>query len=256
LSDLSDSSAALFVLACTFGGALIGMRISRVLPEHHLSDQSRDTVKLATGMIATITALVLGLVTASAKSEFDAADDAIGRGAADILMLDRALARYGPETAGIREAARENLVARLQLSWPEEHSAVARPDGTEVMLSIERIVDRIGELSPDSDQHRRLRAEALDLGNDVMHTRWRVLQNDGNSIPRAFLVVLVCWLTLIFTSFGLLAPRNVTTVGVIFLCAMSVAAAVFLILEMAAPFDGMMKVSSGPMRYALEHLGR
>lgn len=227
-----------------------------MLPEHHLSADSKDTVKVAMGLIATITALVLGLVTAAAKSDFDAADGAVGRGAADVLMLDRALARYGPETKGIRESVRSHLVARLELTWPEEGSGVATADGTEVTLSIERILDRIGELAPDTDARRRLQSNAIDLGDDVMQTRWRVLQDHGISIPRPFLVILAFWLTLIFTSFGLLAPRNATTIGVIFVSALSVAAGVFLILELASPLEGTLKVSSRPLRYALEHIGR
>lgn len=256
MHELSDSWAALFVLACTFGGALIGMRVGRALPEHHLADKSRDTVKVAMGLISTITALILGLVTASAKGDFDDDDAEVRRGAADVLVLDRVLARYGPETAEIRELLRGYVVARLESSWPEEGSHGAAADEFETMRGLERTVDRIGALAPGTDDRRSLKAQAFDLGSDMIATRWHILEGDRRRLPRPFLVILACWLTLIFSSFGLLAPRNATTVGVIFVCALSVAAAVFLILEMAAPFDGLMKISSGPLRYALAHLGR
>ena len=75
-------------------------------------------------------------------------------------------------------------------------------------------------------------------------------------MPFPFLVVVIFWLTVTFTSFGLFAPRNATVVAVLAVSAMSVAGAVFLILELDGPFSGVIKVSSGPLRYALENLGQ
>lgn len=245
---------ALLVLACTFGGALCGMWLRTALPAHHLDGDSKDVVRLAMGLIATMTALVLGLVIASAKSAFDAEDAAITHSTVDVLTLDRTLARYGPETAEIRQSIRSAVAAQLATIWPEDGTRKAVLDDAGVTHEFEGLVDRIRALSPGTEAQRWLQSQALQLGSDVLETRWLVRDRDGSSIPVPFLVVLVSWLTLLFTSFGLFAPRHGTVVGVLSLCALSVAAAVFLILEMEHPFDGTIKVSSAPVRYALSQL--
>ena len=75
-------------------------------------------------------------------------------------------------------------------------------------------------------------------------------------MPTAFLVVFNVWLTALFWSFGLFASRNTTVYAVLLVCALSVAASIFLILEMQTPFEGVMTISSEPMRFALAHLGQ
>lgn len=109
------------VFICTLGGTLIGMWLRTTLPEHHLRDESRDTVKVGIGLVATLTALVLGLVTASAKSSFDGLNTAIKDGAADILATDRLLARYGSETKDIRATLKRVVADRIEMTWPRGH---------------------------------------------------------------------------------------------------------------------------------------
>ena len=251
---MSATLVALLVLTCTVGGALIGMWLRSALPPHHLDGDSRDVVRLAMGLVATMTALVLGLVIASAKSAFDAEDAAITQSTVDVLTLDRALARYGPETADIRKAIRIAVAAQLEATWPEDGTHKVVLDDAEVTHHLEGLVDRIRSLTPTTEAQSWLQSQALQLGSDMLETRWLVRDRATNSIPVPFLVILVSWLTLLFSSFGLFAPRHGTAVAVLSLCALSVAAAVFLILEMEHPFDGTIKVSSAPVIYALSQL--
>ena len=244
------------VFACTFGGALAGMRLRAILPEGHLNGESRDTVKVGIGLIATMTALVLGLVTASVKSSFDALDVTVKRMATQVLTLDRALARYGPETGEIRAAVKHGLARRIDMVWPQDPSRSARPDPSEMMRGAEAIADRIQGLSPQNDTQRRHQSRALDLSEVVLESRWGVFGTGSSSVPVLFLVVLLFWLTIIFASFGLFAPRNATVIAVLFVCALSVAGAVFLILEMDGPFEGLIKVSADPLRFALSRLNQ
>src|SRR3954469_937965 len=110
------SQAISFISAgCVFGGALLGLLLSRLLPEEHLRDKSKDTVKVVTGMIATLAALVLGLLISSANSSFDAVDAALTQSAAKIILLDRALARYGPETKQAREQLLHTVVDGMEM---------------------------------------------------------------------------------------------------------------------------------------------
>lgn len=247
---------AALTFVCAFGGAVAGIAIRSRLPAPHLSKESQDVVRLGMGLVATMTALLLGLVTASAKSAFDAQDAAFRNSAANILTLDRHLARYGSETEPTRELIRRALSVRVDAIWPSGRSSATDLDESKVTLGIEDIENQILQLSPESDAQRWFKAEALRLSEDVVKTRWRVLGTAGGSVPRSFLVLVICWLTLTFVSFGLYAPRNATVLAVFFMAAVSVAAAVFMILELDGPLDGLIKISSGPMRYALAQLGQ
>ncbi|MEX2263458.1 MAG: hypothetical protein WD696_15985 [Bryobacteraceae bacterium] len=244
------------MFACTFGGALCGIKLGAILPPHHLSAQSRDTVKVGIGLIATMTALVLGLVTASAKSSFDARDTAVKHAAADIISLDRNLAQYGPETAAIRAALKRAVAHRIEMTWPEGRSRPIQLDPSYAARGVERIAAQIRDLSPQTNNQRQLKSRALALSESLLEARWLVFGDFGTSIPVPFLTVLLFWLTMTFVSFGLLAPRNATVVSVLFVCAVSVACAVFLVLEMDGAFEGLITVSPNALKYALAHLNQ
>jgi hypothetical protein len=253
---MSPIAIALLVSACTFGGALFGIWLRGALPEHHLGEESKDVVKLGMGLIATMTALVLGLVTASAKSAYDVQDTAVKHVGLSLLVLDRTLARYGPETSEIREQVRRTLVFRLETTWPEDTSQAVRVETPETTPTVEGIEDQIRSLSPQTDAQRAFQSRALTIASDLLDSRWLLFGSIGNVIPTPFLIIVVFWLAVLFWSFGLFAPRNPTVITVLLLCALSVAASIFLILEMERPFDGIMKVSSDPLRYTLAHLGQ
>ncbi len=242
--------------ACVFGGALLGMLLRGVLPDHHLSQDSKDVVRLGMGLIATMAALVLGLLIASAKSSFDTQDTAVKLAAANIVLLDRALAHYGPETKEAREVIRRAVAFRLETTWPEESSRPSRVDTPETTPTIEGVETRIRDLEPQTDGRRWLQARALQIVGDLQQTRWLLFGGASDSVPIPFLVVLVFWVTVIFASFGLYAPPNATVVGVLLVCALSVSTSIFLVLEMGQPFEGLLKISGAPVRYALSRLGQ
>jgi hypothetical protein len=249
-------AVASIVFACVLGSALLGMAVRVALPETHLSAESRDAIKLVMGLIVMMTAFVLGLVTASAKSSYDAEDAAIKRSAGEILTVDRLLARYGPETAQIRDQLKRTVALRLEVIWPKDRSQRARMDTTEAISTPEGIEDRIQALSPRSEAQRWLQAKALEKTSSILNTRWLVFGGADNPVPLPFLVILVAWLSIIFAIFGMLGPRNATVLAGLFVCALSVSSALLLIVEMGTAFDGLIKVSSAPLRYTLAHLGQ
>jgi hypothetical protein len=110
----------LIVLACVFGGALFGMFLRGVLPEQHLSADSKDTVRLGTGLIGTMTALLLGLLVASAKSFYDTQSSELTEMSAKIVLLDRVLAHYGPETKEVRDLLHGAVARTLDGLWPKD----------------------------------------------------------------------------------------------------------------------------------------
>jgi len=233
---------------------MAGTFIRSWLPPTHLSKESQDVVRLGIGLVATMTALLLGLVTAAARSTFDTQDAALRNSAATLLTLDRHLARYGPETKPTRELIRRAVEFRLQTTWAADGGASPglAAEGTP---AVEEVENQILRLSPQTDAQRWFKSEALKLSEEVVKTRWRVL-GSGGAVPFPFLVVVISWLTVTFASFGLYAPRNATVVLALGVAALSVAAAVFLILELDGPTDGVIRVSRVPLQYALDHLSQ
>ena len=247
---------AVITFVCTLGGALLGISIRSRLPAAHVAKESQDVVRLGMGLVATMTALLLGLVTAAAKGSFDTQDVAIKNAAAAILSLDRLLARYGPETAPTRELLRRAMAFRIEAMWPARGAPRLGESPTGANPAAEEIENQILRLSPESDAQRWLKSEALKVSEEVLRTRWRLLGSAGGAVPQMFLGVVIFWLSMTFASFGLSAPRNATVVTVFAVSALSVAAAVFLIFELDGPFEGLIRISSGPFRYALANLGR
>jgi len=253
---MSPIAIAIIVFVCVFGGALFGMFLRTVLSEHHLSDASKDIVKLVTGMIATLAALVLGLLVASAKTSFDSANEGFRQSAARIILLDRTLSQYGPETKELRDQLRKSATARIEQLFPKDgsqHAKLSAPQGTS---AVERMQERIRALVPQNDTQRAMQSRALDLSDAVAQARWMAIEEEDNTIPTPFLVVLVFWLAAMFASFGLFAPRNTVAVVVLFIGAVSLAAAIFLIEELYDPLSGVIVVSSAPMYKALGLLGQ
>jgi hypothetical protein len=240
------------VFACIFGGALIGMVLRSRLPEHHLDSESRDLVKVGMGLIATMSALVLGLLVASAKSSFDTQRSELAQMAANVILLDRVLAHYGPETKECRELVRNFILITQTRYWPDE--APLPPN--QPPFSTEVLYDKIQDLAPKNEAQRNLQIQAIKTCVDIAQTRWLLFAQRDSSIPTPFLIMLVFWLTVLFASFSLFAPPHATTIATLLVCALSVSGAIYLILELDRPFDGLVRVSSLPLRNALEQLGQ
>ena len=244
----------LFVLACTFGGALLGMLLRAVLPERHLSADSKETIRLGMGMIVTMAALVLGLLVASAKNFYDTQSSDLTQLGANVVLLDRVLAHYGPETKEARDLLRGAVTRSLDLIWHQNPQQPSQMEPTAAGGEI--IYDKIQALSPQDDVQRALKAQASSMAIDLAKLRWLMFEQGSTSISLPVMVVLVFWLAVVFTSFGLFAPPNLTVIATLFLCALSVSGAIFLILAMYTPFQGVMQISSAPLRNALAHLGQ
>jgi hypothetical protein len=241
------------VFASVIGGALLGILIRSFLPERQLTAESKDLVKLGMGLIATMSALVLGLLIASAKGSFDTQRNGLAQTSANIIFLDRVLAHYGRETKEARELLRRSVANLLEQIWPEDSSGPASVAPT---AGSETLYEQIQELSPKTEAQRTLQAQALKTGIDIAQARWLLFAQRGSSIPTPFLVVLVFWLTILFASFSLFAPPNPTVLVTLLVCALSVSAATFVILELDEPFGGWIQISSAPLREALAQLGR
>jgi len=240
-------SCLIFVL--TLGGILLGTLLRRALPEHHLSQDSQDVVRLGTGLIGTIAALVLGLLIAAAKSSYDTQSTQI---TADIILLDNLLAGYGPEARPIREQMRSLIGPLADRLWREKQASTVAP--FEFTATGEKAYLAIHALSPQNDLQRSLQTRAGQLSTDLVQTRLILFAESGNVIPTPFLVILVLWLVIIFASFSLFSDLNVTVFTCLSLFALSASCAIFLILELSQRFSGLMMISSELLRHALAPL--
>jgi len=253
---VSPIAIGLIVLVCVFGGALLGMFLRTVLPEHHLNEASKDVVKLVTGLIATLAALVLGLLIASAKNSFDTVNEGFRQSAAKVILLDRALAQYGPETKDVRELLRRSFTTRVEQLFPKERPRSATLNSPQATAAMEGFQQKLRALAPQNDAQRSLQSRALDLSDAVAQARWIGIEHADSTIPAAFLVVLVFWLAAMFAGFGLFAPRNAIAIVVLFLGAVSLSAAIFLVEELNNPLEGFITISKVPLETALGYLGK
>jgi hypothetical protein len=242
------------VLSCVFGGAIVGMFLHRILPEHHLSTESKDVIKLGMALTSTMSALVLALLIASAKTSYDAQRNELTQISATIILLDRGLAHYGPETAGARDVLRRYVAQMLDQLWSKGNASAAPAEPTSALGA--SFYDKVEGLSPQNEVQRSLKAQALKMSVDLGQTRWLLFEQGGSSIPMPFLVLLIFWVTTIFLSFGLFAPPNATVIATLLLCSLSVSGAIFLILELDRPFAGVIQISSAPLSNAIAHLGQ
>jgi hypothetical protein len=254
---MSSLAVSAIVFGCVFAGVILGMILRALLSEKHLSAESKDIIKVGMGLIGTMTALVLGLLIASAKGSYDTQRNGLAQMSGNIIFLDRTLARYGPEAKDARAMLHASVSDMLQRTWPEENPQSGQTEaktGTEGRY--EGLYDQVEALTPKNDNQRALQAQAMKVGTDIGQARWVLFAQKGGSIPTPFLVVMVCWLALILGSFGLFAPRNALAFFTLLLCALAVSSAVFLILELDRPFDGMIQIPSAPLRNALAQLGK
>jgi hypothetical protein len=251
---MSSIAISLIVFACVFGGALFGMFLRPALPQHHLSADSKDVVKLGMGLVATMSALVLGLLVASAKSSYDAQNGALTEMSSKVVLLDRVLAHYGPETKEVRDLLRGAIADFLDRTWQKGRASNSHLEAPS--SSGEILVNKIQDLSPQHDRQRELQAQAVSIVMGLGQTRWLQFAQSTTSVSMPLLVMVVFWLATLFLGFGLLAPANGTVVSSLFLSALSVSGAILLILEMYMPYSGLIQISSAPLRAALTQLGR
>ena len=242
---------AIILFALLVAAALLGRRVHRNLPENHLSADSRDAVKLAMGLVATMTALVLGLLVSSAKDSYDTKRSEVIQMAAKVSFLDRVLALYGPEAAEVRDQLGAVVTSAIQRIWPTDRRDPSQLTPSEQAGDI--LYVGIQTLSPHDDTQRTLKTQISTLMVDLGQLRALLIAQSIPSISTPMLIILVSWLVVIFFGFSLIAPPNATTMLALVASAFSVACAIFLILELDQPFAGLIHIPSEPLIKVLEH---
>jgi hypothetical protein len=267
MTELETASVVFFFLLAAAGAGVV---IRPLLPEEHKAFETVQLLKLVIGMLVTFAALVLGLLTASAKTLFDTTNNDIRTYASALIQLDNSLRQYGPDADTPRQILRTYTAAAIATTWAQEppppgdyfpktlapEPSAEHLDSRELGSLLERAQHEVRELQPHDAYHQKMDNEALLRFDDLIQQRWKIVQEARGSISTPFDRILVFWLLVIFLCFGLIAPRNALAFVIITLGALSIASAVLVILDLDTPFTGSILVPSQPMRDALAYLSR
>jgi hypothetical protein len=253
---MSEIAIGVVTLLCVLGGALAGMGLRGRLPEHHLRDDSKDVVRLVSGLLATLSAMVLGLLVASSKGSYDQVNEGIRQVAARVVVIDRLLAGYGREGQPAREELKRRFTERMAQLFPEHGVTGKTSDVLPDTSGLEGFRAALGALTPATEAQRAALAQIHGIVGDLTMERWLTYEKARGSVPAGLLVVLVSWLVMMFASFGMFAPRNGTVLASLFIGALAVSTSIFLIEEMSRPFEGLIALSPDAMRVTLALLGR
>ena len=246
---LGPITLSLVALACILSGIMLGTLLRNSLPEQNLSGDAKDVVRLGTGLIGTIAALVLGLLIASAKSSHETQSAQIKQMTANVILLDHLLAQYGGEARAPRELLRRVVASLIDRVWHDSGIHLATP--FEASREAEAFTRQLRQLSPQTEMQRSLHGRILKVATEMWRTRLLLFTERDEAIPMPFLAVLVFWLTIIFVSFSLFASPSHMVIGELIIFALSATGAIYLILELSQPFGGLMQIPSAPLRNAL-----
>ena len=248
------ASYSLVVLAIVFCSAMSGMLVSRILPQNHLSDQTRSVVTVSMGVVGTLTAMVLGLLVAAASSSFNTKNQEVILLAAGVIKTDRVLLHYGPDAEGLRDLLRRYAAMKTQDLFPEGTTKQPILANSSTNALLEELLAKVVAFDASNPTQRWLQSRALQHLTDIGEARWLLVEQNTIGLAFPLMVVVVFWLSLTFLSFGVFAPRNATAILALFLCALAVAAAIEVTQDLNAPFQGMIRISSQPMKEALDQI--
>jgi hypothetical protein len=247
---MSPSIISLIALFLIFMSAVAGIFIQNTLPEHHLSEESKNIIKAARGVVVGLAALTLGLLIATAKGSFDTKGTELKASAAKTIVLNRLLLNFGDKSKEARDALK--IVAENGIKVIEEINKNGVDRKKVSGLGLDLLQKKLLELPDDKPELNWLKNTALSLGNDIAISRWKIYENSSASVSPLFIAILVFWLMGIFFSLGLIAPFNTLVLTALFMAALSMTGAILLTLELDQPYGGLIQFSTDPLKIALE----
>jgi hypothetical protein len=240
---MSTVSIAVFVVILTFAGGLAGLYLQKMLPDQHSVEKSRDMIGAVMGLVTLLLALVLGTIVGSAYYFSSTQQTELQTLSIRYLLLDKALAQYGPETKPVRDGMKQGLTRNLELFWGGGDVDPEKLTVESAMAGLKPLEDYIASLDPKTPAQTRAAASAGASFGVIESTR--LLMSLQLSVPfaRQLLIVVIAWSAFLFCGFGLLSRMNATTLAALAFGAFAVGSAIFLILELSAPYTGMFRIS-------------
>jgi hypothetical protein len=235
-------------------GVALGMVLHARLRAFRLNAETKEVVRLGASLLATLAAVVISLMIASAKTSFDTQDAHFRQLAANLVLTDQLLAQYGPEVASIRKLMREDVPAAIDRIWREKATGALQSTAFTASSISEQLYGAVEKLSPANDLQRALKLRIEQASTDVARARLLMFADTDTPIPTPFLLILIFWLTAIFTSFSLFVEPGIVVVSALLIFALSVSSALFLVSDLSRPFVGLMQVSSDQLMQSLAPL--
>jgi hypothetical protein len=240
-------SSLVFVLV--FGGALAGMAVRRVKPDERFTPEAKDSIRLAIGLVVTMTGLVLGMLVSSGKTFYDSEKNQVAELSAEVIFLNDLLTAYGPETGQLRIEARHSVEEIVDRIWPKNK---AQSFDLKPSANGSNFYEHVQLLVPKNEAQASVKAQLLAATLNLRKTYWFLfLQLEQTSITVPVLSAVTSWLVVIFFSFGIFAPRIQNVILTFAICAMAVSIAIFIILSMNSPFSGAFRISPAAVRDVL-----
>jgi len=249
---MSPALVATAVLAALILAIWIGHQFRSLLPDRRLNEETKDTVKLTMGLIGTMAALLLGLLVSSAKASYDAERTQVTQMTAKIVFLNRVLNLYGPESKDTRRQLRASMEDAIERLWPKDTNKAA--DITPNIEAGDSVYFSIQKLAPANEIQQKLKVVAETTVAELAQLRAVLIAQAETSISPPLLIVVVSWLFIIFASFSLLAPPNAIANISLFISSLAVAGAIFLLLELDRPFEGLIRIPSREMAKATNQI--
>ena len=251
---MSPLEIALVVFSCTLCSGLVGMVLHDRLPERHWDDNTRDVVKTVMGLVATVSALVLGLLIASGSASYERQNNELKALSANVMLIDRTLEMYGPDAKPVRDALRDSVRQAHDRIWTRDGVKAENLNSTATRSGGDAAFALVLALSPKTDAEGELKTLALQQAEVIASERLTMVQQLGGTIPWPMLAVLIFWLSMLYLGVGLLSRLNGTAAMAVFIGALTVAGAIFLILELSDPYRGVIRLSDRPLLIALAQI--
>ena len=232
-----------FVALLAFGSSLFGFLIQWLVPLQHMTD-SKPAVGSVVGLVTLLLALVLGLLIWTSYGVFTTQQSEAQDLATTTLQLDLLLERYGPEARVGRIELKEAVRRSRKRFFGHRGAALETlsfAESRHSMLSIEAF---FASLNPPDDERRQMLATAKGYANSIVQTQLLMSRQLINPVPMLLIFMVLGWSSLLFLGFGLLAKFTLLSVVANAFGALSVASAMFLILEFSQPYSGVFTISS------------
>lgn len=240
-------SCAIFILLSLCG--LGTMIFHKKMHAHYYSDETAAVVRLVANIFVVMTSLVFGLMMNSSKNTYEAIDKSVHTFATDIIVLDRTMLNYGPETEKAREQLQEYLEESIRNPTRGSDNPQETPDTTGKLL--DSLGKTLAKIEPTNNYKDSMLIDIRQQYHSLLQQRWGLIEQSEGSMPMPIIAMLTAWLTLIFASYGYRSPLNAVTVSMIVISAALISASLYLILDMNIPFSGPIRISDMPLHRAL-----
>ncbi len=238
-----------------FAAGALGLTLHGRLPEKHSPDKSAGMIGAMTGLLSLLLALVLGTFAGSAYTLYATQKSELETLGARIMQLDSALEAFGPETQPGREALRKALRQTYDEIWGDSTGTPSNVDLKSIFAGTRMLDQYLLSLSPKSDGQKQALSMANSAATDINKTRLLMGLQLASGIPWPMLTIVICWSLLMFCGYGLVSPVNRTVVTSVGLGAITIASAIFMIVQLSNPYSGAFKLSAKPVMDTIEALG-